>query len=165
MGTWLSDDLEGALVSGGELLRQSGCAEVLSLNKDFVSNFQNRRRKSTGIGRTLIALLSLEDIFSENLVEFIEVSYKIVGTRGSDIPVGMHGNCEVVTLIGVERGNTCGGVRRVVIGEFRKQKQRASIVLLVITVSAEILFECLIDSFSLTVSFGMITRGEMDTHV
>jgi hypothetical protein len=42
---------------------------------------------------------------------------------------------------------------------------RSDHVLLVVAIHSEVLFQSLIYTFSLTVAFGMISRGEMQCHV
>ena len=98
-------------------------------------------------------------------MQFLEISHEIAGTSGSDIPVGMDEDGGIVSFVGVERRDSSGGVRGIVVRELGKRKKGAPVILLVIAVSVEILFKCLVNSFSLSVSFRMITRGEMNTHV
>ena len=56
-------------------------------------------------------------------------------------------------------------MRSVVVCEFREREERAPVVLLVVAIHAEVLLKRLVNSFSLTVSFRVITRGEVDAHV
>ena len=56
-------------------------------------------------------------------------------------------------------------MRGIVVGEFRKRKEGVPVVLLIVDVGAEKLFKGLINSFSLSVSFRVITGSEMYTHV
>ena len=77
----------------------------------------------------------------------------------------MNGDGGVVALVGVERGDSGSCVGGVVVGEFRKRKEGVPVVLLIVDVGAEKLFKGLINSFSLSVSFRVITGGEMEGHV
>ena len=45
------------------------------------------------------------------------------------------------------------------ISEFCKREELIPVVLLIVAVDSEILFESLIGAFSLTVSFGMVTQS------
>jgi uncharacterized membrane protein YdcZ (DUF606 family) len=67
----------------------------------------------------------------------------------------------MVAFVGEEGGNTGSFGGCIVVGEFGEWKEFGPVVLLVVAVAAEILFECLIDTFCLTVAFGMIARGEV----
>ena len=119
LGSGLSDDLERPLIPGRQFPRRSGRPEILRLDEDFLPYFQNWWRRTSGISWTLIALLSLGDVILKSLVELVEVSHEIAGTSGSDIPIGVDGNGGIVSFVGVEGRNSSGGMRRVVVGEFR----------------------------------------------
>ena len=75
-------------------------------------------------------------------------------------------NCEiwVVSFISEERGHTSSLARRIVVGELSQRKQLRPVVLLVVAVGAEVLFEGLIDLLSLTIPFRMISRSEVKLH-
>ena len=59
----------------------------------------------------------------------------------------------MVSLVSKERRHTSGLARRIVVGELSQRKQLGPVVLLVVAVSTEILFEDLIDLLSLTIPF------------
>lgn len=167
VGLWagLSNDLEGSLEPSRQLAGWSSRSEVLRLDKDFLSDFDRRWRSATGICRTLIAFLGLGDVLPQGLMEFIEVSHEISGSSGRDVTIGVNGDGGVVAFVGIEGRDTGGGVRSVVVRELRERKKRTPVILLEVNVSPEVLFQSLIDSFSLSVSFRVITGGEMYTHV
>jgi hypothetical protein len=71
----------------------------------------------------------------------------------------------VVTFVGKERGNSSSSARSIVVSEFRKRKESEPIVLLVIAEYSEVLFQSLIDTFCLSITFGMIAGGEVKLHV
>jgi hypothetical protein len=56
-------------------------------------------------------------------------------------------------------------LQSIVVSKFSEGKERRPVVLLVVAEYMEVLFECLIESFSLSVSFRMIARGEVNLHV
>ena len=64
----------------------------------------------------------------------------------------------MVAFVGKERRDTGSRARSIVVGKFRKRKERESVVLLVIAEYPEVLFQCL---FRLSVTFGMVSRGEV----
>lgn len=71
----------------------------------------------------------------------------------------------MVTLVGIERGNTRGGGGSIVVGELRERKKFRPVILLIIAISADVLFKGLVSSLSLSVAFWMITRCEVESHV
>jgi hypothetical protein len=71
----------------------------------------------------------------------------------------------VVSLVGKEGRSASGCTQSIVVSEFSKGKERRPVVLLVVAEYTEVLFECLIESFSLSVSFRMIAQGEVNLHV
>jgi hypothetical protein len=64
MCTGLRDDLEGAKVLLGELLRQSGGTEEFRQNKGVLSDLEVRSWRSAFIGRSLVALLGFGNVFA-----------------------------------------------------------------------------------------------------
>ena len=79
--------------------------------------------------------------------------------------VKVHGDAGMVSLVSKERGDSHGGIRGIIIGEFSDGKQIRPIVLLVVAIYSEVLFQGLIHLFSLSVTLGVITRGKMEFHV
>ena len=69
-------------------------------------------------------------------------------------------NCEVwvVTLVSEERRHTSCLARCVVVGELSQRKQLRPVILLVVAVGAEVLFEGLIDPLGLTIPFNDIPK-------
>ena len=77
----------------------------------------------------------------------------------------MDSDVRVVTFVGKERRGTGRCARSIVVSEFSEGKERRPVVLLVIAEYAEVLFEGLVESFSLSISFRMIARGEVNLHI
>jgi hypothetical protein len=71
----------------------------------------------------------------------------------------------VVSLVSVERGYTSGRVRRVVVNEFGDGELRGPVVLLIVDVNTEVLFEGLIDSFGLPVHLWVISSQQVGLDV
>ena len=63
----------------------------------------------------------------------------------------------MVSLVSEERGHTSSLARHIVVGELSQRKQLGPVVLLVVVVGMEVLFEGLIDPLSLTIPFRMIS--------
>ena len=65
-----------------------------------------------------------------------------------------------------EKGcNTSGRGGSVVVSEFSKGKDFGPVVLLVVAEDSEVLFQSLVEAFGLTITFRVITRGEVNLHV
>jgi hypothetical protein len=77
----------------------------------------------------------------------------------------MYCDVQVVSFVGKERGSASGCTWSIVVSKFSEGKERRPVVLLVVAEYMEVLFECLIESFSQSVSFRMIARGEVNLHV
>jgi hypothetical protein len=77
----------------------------------------------------------------------------------------MYSDVRVVSFVGKERRSAGGCTQSIVVSEFSEGKERRPVVLLVVAGYTEVLFECLIESFSLSISFRMIARGEVNLHV
>ena len=71
--------------------------------------------------------------------------------------LGVNSNVWVVALIGIEGHNTGGCTWHIVVCELREWEQAKPIVLLVIAVDSDVLFQSLISSFALSITFRMIT--------
>ena len=61
----------------------------------------------------------------------------------------------VVTKVGVERRHTNGRVMRVVVGKFGNGEKGRPICLLVIAKRANVVLDCLVDPFGLTIGLGV----------
>src|SRR3981189_292722 len=77
----------------------------------------------------------------------------------------MNGNIRMISFICEERRYTCSSVRCIVVGEFRERKQFRPIVLLIVAVDSDGLFQGLVGALCLTVGLGMITGSEVKLHV
>ena len=71
----------------------------------------------------------------------------------------------VVPFVGKEGRGTGRCTRSIVVGEFSEGKERRPVVLLVVAKYSEVLLEGLIELFSLSVSFQVIARGEVNFHI
>src|SRR5882724_2050830 len=76
-------------------------------------------------------------------------------------------NCEIwmITLVGKEGCNAGSGTRSIVVSKLSLWKEFRPIVLLVVAIDSEVLFQSLISLFSLSIAFGMISRSEVKFHV
>ena len=119
----------------------------------------------TGVCRALVTFLDFKDVFSEHSVKFIEVRYEISSPSKGNVMIGVNGDGRVIAFVGIEWEDTSGSVRSVVVCEFCEREKHISIILLKVNVHSEVLFESLIHSFSLSVSFRMITGGKVNTHI
>jgi len=97
-------------------------------------------------------------------MEFLEVGGIFLSMGRTEAQVRVDCDVGVVAFVGEEGGDTSGCARGVVKCELRKWKEFGPIVLLVVTVDLEVLFKSLVHPLGLTISFWVITRGEMQGH-
>ena len=71
----------------------------------------------------------------------------------------------VISLVSKEWGYSSGSTRGIVVCELREWEKLSPVVLLVVAVNPDILFQCLICAFGLSVAFRMVTGGEMKLHI
>jgi len=71
----------------------------------------------------------------------------------------------MVAFVGKERRDTSGSTQSIVISEFRKREEVSPVVLLVVAIDAEVLFQSLVSMLSLTITFRMVTRGKVPSDV
>ena len=71
----------------------------------------------------------------------------------------------MVALIHIEGRNTGSCTWCVIVCKLSEWEQAEPIVLLVVAVDSDVLFQSLISSFGLSITFRMVTRGEMKLHV
>ena len=67
--------------------------------------------------------------------------------------------------IGKEWRDSHSRTQSIVISEFHKQKEHVPIVLLVVAEYSQVLFQGLISPFCLSVTFGMVSGGEVELHI
>ena len=89
----------------------------------MISDLELRRRYPSDISGLLIALLSGGDVGSEFLMEFVQVDCELVCACRGEVSFRVEGEVRVITLIGKEGRDACGGVRSVVICELCEQEQ------------------------------------------
>jgi len=77
----------------------------------------------------------------------------------------IHGDVQMKIFVSEERGNASSGAQSIIVSEFCQREEFGPIVLLIIAIDSNVLFQGLICSFSLSVSFGVITRGEVELHI
>ena len=80
--------------------------------------------------------------------------------RGSQFPLQVDGKVWVIPLVGIEQGNGGSCARSVVISKLHEWQQPEPVVLLIVAVDPDVLFQGLISALGLTIIFGMVSRGE-----
>ena len=98
-------------------------AEVLGLHINLLANLEVGCRKSSVVGRLLIALLRFGNVGFESVMKFSQVDSKLPSAGGSQITLRVNCQIRMVPLIGKEGGRTSCLVRCIVVGKFRKQKK------------------------------------------
>ena len=71
----------------------------------------------------------------------------------------------MVALVGKEWSYSSRGVRSIVVSELRNWKKVEPIVLLIVVIDLEVLFQGLVHAFGLSVTLGVISGGEVELHV
>jgi hypothetical protein len=138
---------------------------MFCLHKYLFSDLEVWSQSTATVSRDLVSFLCSRYGVSEMLMEFIKVGDEVTGTRGSEFLLQMDGDVQMVTFISEEWRDACSSVRSIVIDELCDQKEVSPIVLLIITVDMEILLQGLIHSFCLSITFGVVTGGEIGLHI
>ena len=86
-------------------------------------------------------------------MKFPQVDGIFSSVVGGQIPLRVNREVWVVFFISKERGHSSSLARHVVVGKLSQRKQLGPVVLLVVAVGMEVLFEGLIDLLSLTIPF------------
>src|ERR1700710_2228442 len=161
----LCDDCIGSKVLVGELLGWARRSEIFSFYEDLIANFEVGRRQALRISWTLIALLRAGHLGAEELMEFVQVNCVVTRSGGSHIALRVYSHIRMVALVGEEWRYASSSTRRVVIGELGEGKEIRPVVLLIIAVDAQVLFQCLVGTFGLSIAFWVVPRGEVEMHV
>ena len=90
-------------------------------------------------GRKLLGCQRLADVGTG--VELVKLDGVLMSFGGGEITFGEDGEVGVVTLVGEEGGDTSGFGGSVVVGELGEGKEIVPVVLLVVAVGSEILFQ------------------------
>jgi hypothetical protein len=77
----------------------------------------------------------------------------------------MYRDVRVISLVSEEWGYSGGSTRGIIVCKFCKWEKLSPVVLLVVAVNLDVLFQCLIGTFGLSVAFRMVTGGEMKLHI
>jgi len=71
----------------------------------------------------------------------------------------------MITLVRKEWGNPCSGAQSIVVGKFCQGQEFGPVVLLVIAVTMEVLFQCLVSLFRLSIALWVIPRSKVQGHI
>ena len=77
----------------------------------------------------------------------------------------MDGKVQVIALVGVEQGDSRSHTRSIVVCKLHEQEQSEPVVLLIVAVDPNVLFQGLVNVLGLTVTFRMVPRGKVQLHV
>ena len=77
----------------------------------------------------------------------------------------LDGKIWMIALIGKEQRDSRSRAWSIIIGEFHKWEECVPIVLLVVAEYLQVLFQGLISLFCLSVTFGVVSGGEVELHV
>jgi hypothetical protein len=99
-------------------------------------------------------------LISKVLVKVLEIYRLAVSIFGSNRSEGYF-KLRVEPLVGEEGSDLCSRMGSVVVSKFGEGEQVDPVVLLIIDVYSEILFQYLVDPFGLTIGLGVIGCGEV----
>jgi len=117
------------------------------------------------ISRALVTLLGSRHFGAEEGVEFCKISHIGVSTFRRQQSIGVDGDRGMVAFVGKERRDTSGSAWSIVISKFRKWEEVSPVVLLVVAIDVEVLFQSLVSTLGLTITFRMVTRGKVQSDV
>ena len=139
--------------------------EVLGLNKDRAANLENGCGELSGIRRALVMFLHVVHLFAEKLVEGVEIDGVLLCMYRSQVSLQMDGEVGVVAFVGEEGGDAHGSIRSIIVCELRKWQELGPIVLLIVRVYLQILLKHLVHLLSLSISFQVVARGEVEADI
>ena len=84
---------------------------------------------------------------------------------GRQFSLQVDGKVRVIPLVGIERGNSGSRTWSVVVSKLREREQREPVVLLIVAVDLDVLFQGLVSVLGLTITFRMVPRGKVQLHV
>ena len=84
---------------------------------------------------------------------------------GGEIALGVYCDVRVISLVSKEWGYSGGSTQSIVVCELCEQEKSFLIVLLIVAVNSDVLFQCLICAFSLSITFRVVSGGEMKLHI
>ena len=84
---------------------------------------------------------------------------------GRQFSLQVDGKVRVIPLVGIEWGNGGSRAWSIVVSKLREWEQHEPVVLLIVAVDLDVLFQGLISVLGLTITFRMVPRGEVQFHV
>ena len=140
----------------GKFLRRSGSPEEFGLNKDLIANFEVGGWDSALVSTDLVAFLCFGYLGFEFLVEFVKIHRKLSRPGRRQFLLRVHRDVWVISLVGKEWGNTGSSARCIVVGELCQRKKSRPVILLIVTIVSQVLFQGLVSTFSLPITLWMV---------
>ena len=84
---------------------------------------------------------------------------------GRQFSLKVDGKVRVIPLVGIERGNGGSRAQSIVVSKLCEREQCEPVVLLIVAVDLDVLFQGLVSALGLTVTFRMVPRGKVQLHV
>ena len=98
-------------------------------------------------------------------MEGVEIDGVLLCAYRSQVSLQMDGEVGVVAFVGEEWGNACGSIRSIIVCELHKWQELGPIVLLIVRVYLQILLKHLVHLLSLSISFWVVARGEVEADI
>ena len=157
MRAQLCKDQERSKVLFREFQGRSGRAEALGFNVNQTTNFKGRCRYPLGICGTLVTLLHMVHLFTQEVMERVEIDQVFLCSDGCQISLGMYREVQMVAFVCEEQQDTCSCVQGIIVSKLHKRQEFRPIVLLVVTINMQVLLQGLVHVFSLSVTFRVMT--------
>ena len=77
----------------------------------------------------------------------------------------MYRDVWVISRVSEEWGYSGGSTRGIVVCKFHEREKLSPVFLLIVAVNPDVLFQCLISAFGLSIAFRMVTGSEMKLHI
>ena len=122
-------------------------------------------QQTVSISIPLLTLLRSSHVLLQHAMKSVKIEGKFSSAGQSHFSLGVNSDVWVVTFVSEERHNAGRRVRSVIVHEFRERQKRQPVILLVVTVYANVLLKGLVGTLCLSIGFRMITGSEMEAHV
>ena len=167
MCTGLSYNLEGTSHFVRKFFRWTSYMEELSADVGLRSyrKIGSRQTVSVSVSVPLLILLRSSHVLLQHAMKSVKIEGKFSSTGRGHFLLRVNSDVWVVTFVSEERHNAGRRVRSVIVHEFRERQKRQPVILLVVTVYANVLLKGLVGTLCLSIGFRMITGSEMEAHV
>ena len=98
-------------------------------------------------------------------MEFVKVNDILVSIGGDQVVLQMDGDGRIIPFVDEEWGYSSGCVWSIVVSKLSQEEEQTTVTLFIVGIHMKVLLQGLIDPFSLTITFQMVSGGEMQLHI